>query len=180
MIFPLQWSGSEIIANLLLLPTGDPIRQVVGPRKTEDAFSQAQPVLRAVFLKGLGKPCWDLNINTASLVYSPFFYLVQPSSVRHQGLLQPLFKSQIFDGLSVQFRPSAPAPQRKSAQVKKDLPHSYRDLAGSPTQHSELFASGSEYACEKRDTQSKKEPVNFRRIKWGEVFLRVLRQPVIA
>ena len=67
MVFPQQWSGTAIVANLLLLPTGDPTAAV----GTESPFAHAQPVLRAVFLPGFSKPCWDPTIDPTSLVYVP-------------------------------------------------------------------------------------------------------------
>jgi hypothetical protein len=114
MIFPQQWTGSEIIANLLLLPTGDP----TAPVGTELPFSQAQPVFRAVFLPGFGKPCWDPTIDPASLVYSSLFYIAPPGP-EQSGLNQPPFKADIFNGLAQQFTPSVSARAATAGTEKR-------------------------------------------------------------
>ena len=61
MTFPQRWTNrDEIIANLLLLPSGDPTEPVgTALPPTFGPFSQAQPVLRAKLLRGLGSPPWD-------------------------------------------------------------------------------------------------------------------------
>jgi len=175
MIFPQQWSGSEIIANLLLLPTGDP----TAPVGTELPFSQAQPVLRAVFLPGFSKPCWDPTIDPSSLVYSPLFYLLQPGP-EQPGLNQPSFKADIFNGLAQQFTPAVPPRVATAGSVKKDLPQTYLSAAGVSAPDSALFAAVDGYGCDLRGTPPNKVPVPSRTMAWGEVLSHALRQPLLA
>jgi hypothetical protein len=165
MVFPQQWLGNRIVANLLLLPTGDPTAAV----GTELPFAQAQPVLRAVFLPGFVKPCWDPTIDPASLVHVPLPGPVQP------------FKSDIFSGLSQQFNPTAPARTATlNVGVKKDLPQSYRAAAGGSTPDSPLFTAVDGYGCDLRDTVPNTTPVPATTMAWGEVFSYAVRQPLIA
>jgi hypothetical protein len=171
MTFPQQWSGTEVIANLLLLPAGNPTAPVGG----ELPFAQAQPVLRAVFLPGFGKPCWDPTIDPASLVHASLFHLTPPSP-EQPGLAQPPFKADIFAGLAQQFAPSAPPRHATSGVVKKDLPPSYLAAVGHPAG----APSGDDYGCDLRDTAPDTTPVPARTIAWGEVFSHSLRQPLIA
>jgi hypothetical protein len=165
MVFPQQWSGTEIITNLLLLPTGDPTAAV----GTELPFAQAQPVLRAAFLPGFGKPCWDPTIDPSSVVY------VSPS-----GLTQPPFKADLFNGFAQQFKPTVPARTATDGGVKKDLPPTYLAASGSATPDSDLFTSIDGYGCDLRGTAPDTTPVPATTMAWGEVFSYALRQPLIA
>ncbi len=182
MTFPQQWSGSEIISNVLLLPTGDPTAPVAiptAPTETELPFSQAQPVLRAVFLPGFSKPCWDPTIDPASLVYASPFYIVPPGPEK-PGLNQPAFKADIFSGLAQQFTPAVPARTASPGGVQKDLPQTYLAAAASPSSGSGSAASADDYGCDLRDTPPHKVPVTPRAMAWGEIFSYALRQPLIA
>lgn len=176
MVFPQQWSGSEIIANLLLLPNGDP----TAPVGVELPFSQAQPVLRAVLLPGFSKPCWDPTINPASLVHSPLFHITPPGTVEQPGLQQPAFKDEILEGLAQQYTPSVPGRVATAGTVKKDLPQSYLELAGTSSQGSGLFPSADEYACDLLNTPPNVTAVGPTTMAWGEIFSYALRQPLIA
>lgn len=166
MVFPQHWSGTEIVANLLLLPTGDPTAAV----GTELPFAQAQPVLRAVFLPGFSKPCWDPTIDPTSLVYA------SPS-----GLTQPPFKTELFDGFAQQFNPTVLArAATQDVGVKKDLPPTYLAATGTPTPDSEIFTSIDGYGCDLRGSTPNTTPVPATTMAWGEVFSYALRQPLIA
>ena len=122
MTFPQHWTGTELIVNLLLVPTGDP----TAPVGSELPFSQAQPVLRAVLLPRLDKPCWDPTV-ASSLVPLPLSYVSPPSLVECPGLPQPAFKSEIFQGLAKQFAPTVPSTRLVSqGNVRKDLPPSFQ------------------------------------------------------
>jgi hypothetical protein len=175
MVFPQQWSGSELIANLLLLPTGDPTASV----GTELPFSRAQPVLRAAFLPGFDKPCWDPTIDPTLLVYSSLSHITPPSP-EQPGLNQPPFKADIFNGLAQQFTPSVPTRAATNGSVKKDLPQTYLVAAGASTPDSAFFASVDGYGCDLRGTRPHTVPVPSRTIAWGEVFSHALRQPLLA
>ena len=60
MLLPQEWDGANLVANLLLLPSGDPTLPVPVPSTTaqELPFATAQPVLRAALLSGLATPPW--------------------------------------------------------------------------------------------------------------------------
>jgi hypothetical protein len=177
IVFPQQWSGTEIVVNLLLVPNGDP----TAPVGSELPFSQAQPVLQAVFLPGLSKPSWDPTINPASLIYSPLYYVIPPSPVEHQGLPQPPLKTDIFQGLAQQFTPTVPLARVASpGSVRKDLPPSFQAAAGFAAADAALFSSGDEYGCDVRGTTPDKTPVAKGLMQWGEIFSYALRQPLVA
>ena len=175
MVFPQQWSGNEIIANLLLLPNGNP----TAPVGSELPFSQAQPVLRAVFLPGFSKPCWDPTIDPASLAYSALFYTTPPGT-EQPGLNQPPFKADIFNGLAQQFTPAVKPRAATAGGVKKSLPQTYLAAAGVSTTETTLFASADDYGCDLRGTPPIITPVSSRTILWGELLSFAMRQPLVA
>ena len=180
MVFPQQWSGSEIISNVLLLPNRKPTAPVqipTTPTETELPFSQAQPVLKAVFLPGLSKPCWDPAIDPASLVNASPFYTVPPGQ-EQPGLNQPAFKADIFSALAQQFTPSVQPRMASKGGVKKDLPPTYLAAGGPAPQPGS--ASADDYGCDLRDTGPHTVPVSPRTMAWGEIFSYALRQPIIA
>ena len=82
----------------LLLPSGRRPTDTVG---AEISFSQAQPVLRATFLPGFAVPSWG-SPPAGSLVHSDLYHLIPPAP-EAPGLVQPLYKEDIFNGLSEQF-----------------------------------------------------------------------------
>jgi hypothetical protein len=59
MLLPQSWDGHHLIANLLLLPNGDPTAPVPLALGQELPFAAAKPVLRAVLLPGLTVPPWS-------------------------------------------------------------------------------------------------------------------------
>jgi hypothetical protein len=163
MVFPQAWTGAEIVANILLVPTGNPTM----PVGTELPFAQAQPVLRAAFLPGFATPSWGAP-PPGSLVHAAL------------GLTQPPYKQDIFTGLSEQFTPTVPARFATTGGVKKDLPLSYQVAAGFGTPDSALFTAGDGYGCDLRSTTPNKVPVTSRTPAWGEIFSYAMRQPLIA
>src|SRR5208337_2514876 len=69
MLLPQSWDGHHLIANLLLLPNGDPTAPVPLISGHELPFAKAQPVLRAALLPGLAVPAWDPSITPAMITY---------------------------------------------------------------------------------------------------------------
>ena len=174
MIFPQKWSGTEIIANILLLPSGDPTIAV----GSELPFALAQPVLRAAFLPGFFNPSWAPP-PAGTLLYSALYHQVPPNP-EAPGLIQPPYKQQIFAGLAEQFAPKSPARTASLGGVKKDLPASYEAAAGFSGSDSALFSQGDEYSCDLRCTKPSTVRVTPRPIAWGEIISHALRQPLIA
>jgi hypothetical protein len=174
MVFPQHWSGTEIIANLLLLPTGDPTL----PVGSELSFAQAQPVLRATFLPGFATPSWG-SPPPGSLVHSALFHLIPPGP-EGPGLIQPPFKQDIFTGLSQQFTPTVPVRAASAGGVRKDLPQSYQAAAGFGARDGAVFTTGDGYGCDIRGTTPNTVAVTPRPIAWGEIFSYALRQPLVA
>lgn len=176
MTFPQRWTGNEIIANLLLLPSGDPT-QAVG---SEAPFSQAHPVLRAKLLRSLDLDPWDQDAYDQSEPL-PLYYLLPGSPTEHPGLLQPTFKSELFDGLQRQFNPTASTVRIASdGGVKKDLPQTYLAEVGSSTSDPTLFASAGEYGCDLLSTPPNTDQPGSTTMAWGEVFSYALRQPLFG
>ena len=173
MMFPQEWSGSEILANILLVPSGDPTM----PVGTELPFAQAEPVLRAVFLPGFATPSWAPP--PASIVTSQLYHLIPPGP-EASGLIQPPYKQEIFAGLSEQFTPTVPARAASAGGIKKDLPLSYQAAAGFGKADGALFTTDDGYGCDIRGTQPNKVAVTPRKVAWGEIFSYALRQPLIA
>lgn len=174
LVFPQEWTGTEIVANLLLIPTGDPTVAV----GTELPFAQAQPVLRAAFLQGLPNFCWQAP-PPGTLVNADLFHLVPPAP-EGPGLIQPPFKQDIFTGLAQQFAPKVPARKASKGGVKKDLPLTYQEAAGFGAQDPTMFTVGDGYGCDLRDTVPSTDPLPPVNIAWGEIFSYALRQPLIA
>ena len=174
MVFPQQWSGTEIVANVLLVPSGDP----TAPVGSELPFAQAQPVLRATFLPGFATPSWGAP-PSGSLVHSPLYHLIPPGP-EAPGLIQPASKQEIFAGLAAQFTPTVPARFASSGGIKKDLPLTYQQAAGFGAQDSALFAVGDGYGCDIRGTPPNTTPVTPRPVAWGEIFSYAMRQPLMA
>lgn len=174
MMFPQDWSGTEIVANILLVPTGDP----TVPVGSELPFAQAQPVLRAAFLPGFATPSWGAP-PPGSVIYSDLYHVIPPSP-EEPGLIQPPYKQDIFAGLAEQFTPTVPARAASAGGVRKDLPLSYRAAAGFGTPDSTLFVAGDGYGCDLRGTKPNTVPVTPRKAAWGGIFSYALRQPLIA
>jgi hypothetical protein len=174
MVFPQKWSATEIVANILLVPTGDP----TVPVDTELPFAQAQPVLRAAFLPGFATPSWAAP-PPASLVHAALFHLIPPGP-EAPGLIQPPFKQDIFNGLLEQFTPAVPGRMASAGGVKKDLPLSYQVEAGFGTRDSAQFTTGDGYGCDLRSTKPNTVAVTRRKVAWGEIFSYAMRQPLVA
>lgn len=174
MVFPQEWSGTEIVANILLVPSGNP----TVPVGTELPFAQAQPVLRAAFLPGFVTPSWGAP-PPGSLVHSALYHLIPPGP-EGPGLIQPPYKQDIFAGLAEQFTPTVPARVASAGGVKKDLPLSYQVATGFETPDSTLFTAGDGYGCDLRGTPPNKIPVTPRPVAWGEIFSYAMRQPLVA
>src|SRR5271163_3213994 len=96
MLLPQKWDGANLIANLLLLPNGDPTAPVPLISGHELPFSQAQPVLRAALLSGLAKPAWDPSVTPAMLTYVPL-------TLTYSSAEQPIFAA-----LAAQYTPALP------------------------------------------------------------------------
>src|ERR1035438_4106318 len=93
MLLPQSWDGHNLIANLLLLPNGDPTLPVPLVSGQELPFANAQPVLRAALLPGISVPAWDPSITPAKLTFIP---LTLPYSAA---------EGPIFAGLTSEFTP---------------------------------------------------------------------------
>ena len=173
MVFPQEWSGTEIVANILLVPSGNPTL----PIGSELPFAQAQPALQAAFLPGFATPSWAPP--PATVVRKGLFHAVPPSS-EGPGLLQPPSKADIFAGLAEQFAPTVPGRQASSGKIRKDLPPSYLAAAGNGPRDGATFATGDTYGCDLRNTTPVLTRVTPRNIAWGEIFSYAMRQPLIA
>src|SRR5579863_7548091 len=184
MLFPQSWNGSQVVTNLLLLPSGDPTAPVPDPppsASSELPFAQAQPVLRAAYLPGFAKPCWDPGIGP-SVIYSPLYHVTPPSTALVAGLVQPPFKTQIWTDLAEQFAPKVVAGRSATkGTVKKDLPPSYLEAAGFSVSDPSLFSTGNGYSCDLQNTPPNTTPIaSGGNMQWGEVISYCIRQPLAA
>lgn len=71
MLLPQRWDGTNLIANLLLIPNNDPTVSVPLISGSELPFAAAQPVLRAALLPGLVPAAWSPLIPPGSINYVP-------------------------------------------------------------------------------------------------------------
>ena len=184
MLFPQSWNGGQIVANLLLLPAGDPTAPVADPppsASSELPFGQARPVLRAAYLPGFAKPSWDPGIGP-SIIHSPLYHVTPPSTTLVSGLVQPPFKAQIWNDLNEQFAPKVIAGRSATkGTVKKDLPPSYLEAAGFSVTDPSLFSSGNGYSCDLQNTPPNTTPITSGgSMQWGEVISYSIRQPLAA
>lgn len=168
MLLPQRWDGERLIANLLLLPNGDPTATVPLTTGSELAFAAAQPVLRAALLPSLAKPAWDPSITPAMLTYV--------------SLTLPYSSAQapIFSALSAEYTPTVPALVQPDGRIRKDLPKSYLEATGFQTPDSDLFTAIDGYGCALASSKPNTTPVTPRTIAWGEIISYALRQPLVA
>jgi hypothetical protein len=168
MLLPQRWDGHNLIANLLLLPNGDPTQPVPLISGHEDPFAIAQPKLRAVLLPGLGVPSWDPAIPPGSLIHTPL------------TLTYSSTESAIYAGLASQFTPVVPVLSQAAGGIRKDLPRSYREATGFATPNSQFFTAGDGFGCALGAAQPNTTQVAARAIAWGEIISYALRQPLLA
>ena len=170
MFLPQSWDGTQLVANLLLLPNGDPTAPVPLVSGQELPFSQAQPVLRGVLLPGIAVPPWDPSITPAMLTHIPL-------ALTYSGT-----EGTIFSALATQFTPNLPALVQPGNSVFKDLPQTYLEATGFQSPDGNAFTTGDGFLCSLGSGPSKPNttPVSQRTIAWGEVLSFALRQPLIA
>src|ERR1019366_4289099 len=168
MLLPQRWDGANLIANLLLLPNGDPTAPVPLLSGQELPFAAAQPVLRAALLPGLGTPCWDPSITPASLTYVP---ITLPYSSA---------QAPIFAALKSEYTPKVPPLKQDAGVIRKDLPESYRAATGFATPDPEYFTAGDGFGCALGSQTPNTNQVQPRTIAWGEILSYALRQPLIC
>jgi hypothetical protein len=170
MLFPQSWDGHHLVANLLLLPNGDPTAPVPLVSGQELPFATAQPVLRATLLPGLSVPPWDPSVTPAMLKFAPLTLAYSTS------------QSPIFSALTTEYTPNVPALVQPAGAVYKDLPASYQEATGFQTPSSDSFTTGDGFLCSLGSTASAPNttPVPSRTIAWGEIISYALRQPLIA
>jgi len=176
MLLPQSWDGSNLIANLLLLPNGDPTLPTPLSSGQELPFAAAQPVLRAALLPGLTVPPWSSAppVTPAMLTYIPL------------TLSYSAAQGAIFAALNSEYAPSAPSPGVFAAQaggpILKDLPPTYLEATGFQTPDADTFSTGDGFRCSLGSPASapNKTPLTPQSIAWGEVLSYALRQPLIA
>src|SRR5271170_205208 len=135
MLLPPSWDGSNLIANLLLLPNGDPTAPVPLTTGHELPFSKAQPVLRAALLPGLAIPAWDPSITPAMLTYVPI------------PLTYSIAEQPIFAALSAEYTPTVPALSQPGGIIRKDLPESFMEATGFVGANPEYFTAVDGFGC---------------------------------
>ena len=116
MLLPQSWDGSQLVANLLLLPNGDPTAPVPLMTGHELPFANAQPVLRAALLPGLRDPGLEFRRH-------PSHADLHPRPVDLQQRPEPIFAA-----LAAEYTPTVPAleqPRASSASIPEILPGGY-------------------------------------------------------
>ena len=129
MLLPQSWDGTQLIANLLLLPNGDPTAPVPLVSGQELSFSKAQPVLRGVLLPGITVPPWDASITPGMLTHIPI------------SLAYSSVEGTIFSALAAQFTPNLPPLVQPGNSVFKDLPQTYLEATGFQTPDGNAFTT---------------------------------------
>ncbi len=171
MLLPQRWDGANLIANLLLLPNGDPTVSVPLISGTELPFAAAQPVLRAALLPGISPPAWDPSITPAKLTYIP---LTLPYSSA---------QAAIFAALLAEYTPVIhPTLVQAGGAIFKDLPPSYLEATAFQSPATDYFSTGDGFLCSLGSAASTPSttPVPTTMIQWGEIISYALRQPLIA
>jgi len=168
MLLPQKWDGSNLIANLLLLPNGDPTVPVPLIAGKELPFSKAQPALRAALLPGLATPSWDPSVTPASLTYVPI-------TLTYSSAEEP-----IFTALTAEYTPVVPPLTQAPGIIRKDLPESYMAASGFATPNPEFFTSVDGFGCAIGSQTPNTVQVPSRTIAWGEILSYALRQPLIC
>jgi hypothetical protein len=170
MLLPQSWDGHQLVANLLLLPNGDPTAPVPAASGEELPFANAQPVLRAALLPGIATSPWDPSLNPAMLTFIPL------------ALTYSSAEPTIFSALNSQFTPNVPVVSQPTGAIYKDLPPSYLELTGFQTPDSDTFTTGDGFRCSLGSTASAPNttPYSSNAIAWGEIISYALRQPLIA
>jgi hypothetical protein len=170
MLLPQSWDGEQLIANLLLIPNGDPTAPVPLVSGQEPAFAKAQPVLRATLLPGITLPPWDSSIKPAMLKQIPL-------TLSYSAAVDPIFAA-----ISAQYAPNLPPLLQAGGAVLKDLPETYLEATGFQSPGGDFFTAGEGFLCSLGSEASTPNttPVPQRPIAWGEVLSFALRQPLIA
>jgi hypothetical protein len=168
MLLPQSWDGHQLIANLLLLPNGDPTAPVPLVSGQELPFANAQPVLRAALLPGLAVPPWGPSVTPAMLTYVP---LTLPYSAT---------EGTIFAALSSEYTPTVPPLIQAAGIIRKDLPESYLEATGFQTPDSTYFTARDGFGCALGSSTPNTTPVAPYTIAWGEILSYALRRPLIA
>ena len=168
MLLPQEWDGANLVANLLLLPNGDPTAPVPLTTGQELPFATAQPVLRAAVLSGLATPPWAPSIPPASITQIP---LTLPYSS---------YQSAMFAGLVTDYAPAPSIGTQDSGVIRKDLPESYLEATGFQTPNAAYFTARDGFGCALGGATPSTTPVTPRPIQWGEIISYALRQPLIA
>ncbi|MDE3198194.1 MAG: hypothetical protein KGN84_17735 [Acidobacteriota bacterium] len=168
MLLPQRWDGANLIANLVLLPNGDPTAPVPITGGQELPFAAAQPVLRAALLSGFATPPWAPAIPPASIARIPF-------ALPYSGTEGPIY-SQI----KADYTPSIPAGAQSAGAIRKDLPPSYLEATGFQVPDSPNFTAIDGFGCALGTATPSTTPVTARPIAWGEIVSFAIRQPLIA
>ena len=168
MLLPQRWDGANLVANLLLLPNGDPTAPVPLVSGQELPFSKAQPVLRAALLPGLAKPAWDPSITPAMLTYVPI-------TLTYSAAEQPIFAA-----LAAEYTPTVPALTQPAGIIRKDLPESFMTATGFAAANPEYFTSVDGFGCAIGSQTPNTAQTPSYTIAWGEILSYALRQPLIC
>jgi hypothetical protein len=168
MLLPQKWDGANLIANLLLLPNGDPTAPVPLLSGQELPFAQAQPVLRAALLPSLAKPCWDPSITPAMLTYVPI-------TLTYSASEQPIFAA-----LKTEYTPTLPPLAQPAGIIRKDLPESFNAANGFGGANPEFFTAIDGFGCAIGSQTPSTTQTPSSTIAWGEILSYALRQPLIC
>jgi len=168
MLLPQRWDGANLIANLLLLPNGDPTAPVPLISGHELPFSRAHPVLRAALLPGLAKPAWDPSITPAMLTYVPL-------TLTYSSAEQPIFAA-----LAAQYTPALPPLFQPGGIIRKDLPESFMEATGFAAADPTYFTSVDGFGCALNSQTPDTSQLSASTIAWGEILSYALRQPLIC
>jgi hypothetical protein len=168
MLLPQRWDGANLIANLLLLPNGDPTAPVPLISGQELPFSKAQPVLRAALLPGLATPSWDPSVTPAMLTYVPI-------TLPYSSAEDP-----IFSALKAEYTPAVPALTQPGGIIRKDLPESFMEANGFSPADPEFFTAVDGFGCAIGSQTPDTTQTPSYTIAWGEILSYALRQPLIC
>jgi len=163
LTFPQRWTGSQLDATMLLVPSGDPLSPLFTGAA---AFAGTSIPLRVTAVAGLDA------MPTLASASSP---LTLPA---------PTNAAALFTELRTRFSPvdqtTGPPPAPTHGTLRKALPDTYVSLLPPGGPRSPFAGSIDEFGCTMRAQQPRPLPPTRPDPSWGEIISHALRNPVLA
>jgi hypothetical protein len=167
LTFPQRWTGTQLDATVLVVPSGDPTTALFPAVPTTSAFAGTTIPLRAAAVGGL---------DAMPTLASPSDPLT---------LVGPATAAALFAELKTRFSPvdqtAGPPPATPPhGTLRKALPDTYVALLPPGGPRSPFAGSLDEFGCTMRAQEPQKPPPTRPDPAWGEVISHALRNPSLA